>query len=733
MRTYWISTCACCVILAPPTWAQSLPADNPTAAAPGTTASPVNDNSGFGDIIVTAQKRSETAQSVPIAITAIGGDALEKARILDTQSLQAAVPSLNYASDSGFAMPFLRGVGSTITAPGAEASVATFVDGVYVANSQSLIMNLLGVDRIEVLAGPQGTLYGRNASGGAINVYTLTPKNEFEAAASLGYGKYDALEGNARVSGGVTDRLAVGLYVAGMRRDTYLNFGANRPQGQRTANKAWGVRAKAVWDPIDAVKLTGSIEHSYDYNVEGGVRNGQPDAIGVTLGGSSDIRNYLYLEDVPQFTRTKTTAAVLREEVDLDFAQLVGITAYRHLNSFTQTNLDGTDAPVAYVNSPVRSKQFSQEVQLVSRDDSKIKWIVGGYYFHDKSGFLPLSVRSAVLLPAPLIGYDFFSPLNTRSYALFAQASVPLLDRLSLTVGGRYTWDRKVKGDSRQDFLTSAGVAQSVPTPGAAASWSKFTPKISVEYKANDTLFYATYSQGYKSGLFTVSSADNTVVNPETLKSFEVGVKSDLFDRRLRVNLAAYRYTFSNLQVSVFKGGAAQAYENAAAAKAYGLEATVAGRLTSTTTLKFGASLEQSEYTSYLNAPFFVLSPLGNGNSSVSAKGNPLIRAPKFVGTAGIDQRIPLADGSEFQLSADVYHNSGFFWDPAQQRRQPSYDLVGASLGYTRADKQWRVNAWVKNLFDKYHANVSTITNFGTYNIDAEPRTFGVTLSWQTP
>ncbi|WP_313806730.1 TonB-dependent receptor [Sphingobium sp.] len=680
------------------------------------------------DIVVTAQRRSESAQDVPIAITAIGGEALGERRILDTQGLQLAVPSLNFGSDSGFAMPFLRGVGSTITAPGAEASVATFVDGVYVASSQGLIMNMLGVDRVEVLAGPQGTLYGRNASGGAINLYTLTPGQETEIEATLGYGNYDCKEASFRASGALTDRLSAGLYLAGSHGETFLNYASPRPAGQQTNNRAWGVRAKAVWNPIDSLKLTGSAEYTHDYNLGGANRNVQADALGITVGGSPIIEEYRLSSDIPQYRRTKTWTAILREEVDLQWAQLVGITGYRHTNSFTQTNLDGTDAPVAYVNSPVDSKQVSQEIQLLSKKASKLSWIVGGYYFHEDSGFLPLRVRSGILFPAPLVGYDFFSPIETTSYALFAQGTLMLTDRLGVTVGGRYTWDKKDKGASHQDLQTSAGPAAVLPSPSTSASWEKFTPKVTLEYKTDPALFYLTYSEGYKAGLFTTSSADNSPVNPETLKSFELGVKSDLFERRLRINLAAYRYRFNDLQVSVFTGGAAQVYQNAATAKAIGIEGSVLARMTDTTTLKLGASFEDSEYTNYLNAPFYTLTPAGNLDGSQSAKGKPLIRAPKFVGTAEIDQRVPMADGSELALNVNLYHNSGFNWDPSGQRKQAAYDLVGASIGYTSSDGRWNLSLWGKNLFDKYYANVSTITNFGSFAVDAERRTYGATL-----
>ncbi|OCC23742.1 hypothetical protein MB02_11345 [Croceicoccus estronivorus] len=701
-------------------------------ATPAWAQESTGESSPFGEIIVTAQKRAENVQAVPIAVTSIGSGDLETARVANTQNLQLAVPSLNYATNAGFAQPFLRGVGSDIGSPGAEASVATFVDGVYIVNNQGVITGLLGVDRVEVLAGPQGTLYGRNASGGAINVYTLTPRHEVEAAVTLTGGNYDRLEGSARVSGGITDTLAVGVYVAGTRRDTYLSYEPTLPPGQRTTNKSWAARFKAVWQPIDAIKLTGSIEHSYDYSVESVYRGIQPNAIGNTLGGDPTIEDYVIVSDIAQYRKATATTAILREEIDLGFADLVGITGYRKSKSTVQANLDGTNSPVAYVYSPIESRQFSQEVQLLSKPDSPVKWIVGAYYLHEKSGYTPLAVRSDLLLPPPLIGYDFFSPIRTRSFAVFAQGTVPLTDRLGLTVGGRYTWDRKAKDAGRQDLLAPDGsVAMSIPYPAVSKNWRKFTPKIGLEYQLDDALIYATYSQGYKSGLFTTSSADNTPVNPETLDSWEVGLKSDLFDRRLRLNVSAYYYKFKDLQVAIFEGGAAQTYRNAARARAYGVDVSMMAALTDTTTLKVGAALEHSEYKDFPTAGFFILTPTGNINGSRPADGNPLMRAPKFVGTVDLTQKIPLASGASIDLNANLYHNSGFNWDPAGALTQPAYDNVNLTASYITADKRWKISAWVTNLFDKQRFVTKSVTNFGTFAADDAPRMYGITASWQ--
>ncbi|CAN5193000.1 TonB-dependent receptor [soil metagenome] len=690
------------------------------------------------DIVVTAQKRAENVQDVPIAVTAITSETLQKSRALDTRTLQLSVPALSYGTSSGFAMPFLRGIGSSVQTPGTEPSVATFVDGVYVAANQGVLLSLLGVDRVEVLAGPQGTLYGRNASGGAINLYTLTPSQTVDAKATTTYGNYARLEASGYISGPITDRLSVGLYAAASRRDTYLDYDAS-PMGQSELNKSWGARLKAVWEPVDGVKFTGSVERLVQQNVDAANRNVQPDALGITLGGDPTIKNYTVVSDSVQYIKPKTTAAVLRTEIDLGFGDLVGVTSYRKLRSDVQSSIDGVDIPLAYVAAPIRSKQFSQEAQILSKPSSPIKWIAGLFYLHEKGGYDPLYVRSGILFAgAPFNSSDTFGSYDTKSYAAFAQVTVPLTESFSITTGGRYTEDHKRKLPT-VTALTLDGVSIGIPDtvfPGSKKSWSKFTPKVTLEYKIPDALFYATYSKGFKSGQFNVSQPlESAPVNPESLTDYEVGIKTELFDRRVRMNLAAYYYDFTGLQVMVLdpSGGVSAVLRNAANARAYGAEANITAAVTRNFVVNFSAAYEDSKYKRFDNAPFFIFSPAGNSQIlGVSAAGNDLIRAPKFVGTAGATYTVPLASGAKIDLHGDAYYNDGFFWDPSQQFRQSSYTLLNASVTYTAPSGRWYAQVWGTNLTNRHNfIDIAATAPFGTYASDDAPRMYGVTLNWR--
>lgn len=716
------------VVLVSPAWAQDIESTDQNKPA---------QRGGLQEIVVTAQKRAQNVQDVPIAVTAITGNALADQRVLDTRSLQQAVPTLQYGNAAGFALPFLRGIGSALQTPGTEPSVATFVDGVYVASNSATMMGLLGIDRVEVLAGPQGTLYGRNTSGGAINIYTLTPSQSTDAQVKLTYGNYDRIEASGYASGPLTDNLVVGIYATAGRRDTYYHFDP-RPADQSLQNSFHAVRVKAVWDPTEAIRFTGSYEYSQEKTVDTAFRNAQPGSMGVTLfGGDPKTEEYLINVDAVNLSQPRSHSLMLREEFDLGFADLVGITGYRHLDKPTGTDLDGTTAPLVSVFATNFSRQFTQEVQLLSKPGGPLEWIAGLYYFYERAGYAGLQVRSDILFEGAFNRATTDGDLLARSYAAFAQGTVTLADGLRLTVGGRYTRDKKEKEDAIVSYSidgTPVGIPPDV-VPGAKKSWSKFTPRVTLEYKINDTLLYATYSKGFKSGQFNASdAADRTAVDPESLTDYEVGLKTDLFDRRLRINAAAYYYDFTNLQVQVLDptgGGVAARLQNAAKARAYGVEATVTAALTDALTINASAAWEDSKYTNFQNAPFVVFSPTGNSQIPLPATGNDLIYAPKFVGSFGATYKVDLGAGS-LDLHGDVYYNDGYAFTVHRQFMQPSYTLVNASVTYHLPGDQLSLQAWGTNLTNAHRfAERALSVPFGAYQADDAPRMYGVTLTWK--
>jgi iron complex outermembrane recepter protein len=289
------------------------------------------------EVVVYAQKRSENLQQVPIALTAVTAESLARSGVSTTQDLAFVAPSLVYSRTGAYAQPYLRGVGSELTNANADPSVTTYVDGVVVSTTAGLIQELLGVERVEVSAGPQGTLNGRNATAGAISIYTLTPSHTPQAEVKASYGNYDSKEFSGFLSGGLSESLALGVYAGFADRDSYLTQLGNplRPSSERN----WGGRLKAVYTPDDAIKLTGSVEYTETKSMEAGAfRNAQNPNLGVTLGIPNAVQPPYVVNNGPNansgFAAVNNTvfASTLREEVDFGWARLLGITGYRNLS-----------------------------------------------------------------------------------------------------------------------------------------------------------------------------------------------------------------------------------------------------------------------------------------------------------------------------------------------------------------------------------------------------------------
>lgn len=706
------------------------------------------------EVVVTAQRRTENLQDVPIAVQAVTAAGLEANGIQNTRDVQFTVPSLVYGHGSVFAQPYLRGIGTDLTAPNADPSVATYRDGVYIASTTGVVQQLLGVDRIEVLLGPQGTLYGRNATGGAINVYSLTPTSELEAEVKATYGNYDRKELSGRLSGG-TDTFAAGVYFAFSERDTYLTK-MNPAVNDRNFEKSAAARLKAVWTPTDAIKITGLWERARHKGIESTVlRNIQPNALGYALGAPTTIKNYHYDSDVIQPNSPGHVFWYVRGDVDLGFAQFVSLTARNNLLAGrSQDDVDGTRAQIASsIAWPIRSKHWSQEFQLLAPADSKIQWITGAYYFFEHSAFDDVAtLLGPILTGGPAGGAWRDSHVKTTSFAGFAQATVPLdfiNENLRLTAGARYTVDKKkldstgyfalgyyCELDQRNCFTPVPGTF--APFPHQEKKWKKFTPKITLDYKFDDTMIYGTYSVGYKGGAFNVSTPSLLgPVNPETLKSWEIGSKSQFMGGRIRLNTAAYLYKFKNVQVQRVDVGAggATTWQNAAAATAKGIEVNFQARAHEYLTLNAAVAWAHGKYDDFTGAASVIINPAAppspNAAAIFNASGNRMIRMPDWTITGGAAFEYPMANGAKVNATANIYYNDGFFWEPTNRFKQKSYTLINATVGYTFPGEKITLSAWGRNIGNSYYNNFHLLVPFGTLVNDGEPRMYGVTATFK--
>ena len=697
---------------------------------------------GLDEIVVVAQKRSENLQDVPVAITAISASSLQQNRIETTKDIQFLAPALLYNQAGDNAQPFLRGIGSDLVGPNLDASVATYIDGVYISNNAGTVTGLLGVDQVEVLEGPQGTLFGRNAVGGAISVYTMTPHDTPEASLTTTFGDYARTQLTGYASGQIAPTLDAGIYFAYDRRQSFEHI-LNPDDPQHEAQG--GVRVKFVWTPLDGIKLTGSAEFTRTASFEAAaLRNIQTDALGYDVGGRQIIAPYTYDDALRQFYNAKTQAYTLREEVDVGFANLVGISGYRYLNVDTGNDLDGTNAGLLTDTATDNSRQLSQELQLLSKPGSYITWIGGLYGFGENTGYFPTAIISNLIYGPGVLANVTTAQVTTRSYAAFGQATIPLTfitDGLSLTLGERYTRDQK-------KFTASSFNSSGNGYPGSplalvgsptiydpqSASWSRFTPKITIQDKIGSTLLYATYSQGFKGGAYNIATpSDSAPVAPERLYAYEIGSKSEFAEGRVRLNTSVYHYDFKDLQVSIINdiASGATSLQNAGAGKAYGGEIALTVAPVQGLTFDSSLSMEHTEYTSFHNAASFDITPGGNTPVVIDATGNQIERAPKFVFNLGGDYRYPLPNGATLDTGMKWYHNSGFFWEPTDRFRQSPYSVVNLSTTYAFPGDHFSITGWVTNLTNQYYQTALLLVPVSVDLKDAEPRMYGVSFKWK--
>jgi len=422
----------------------------------------------------------------------------------------------------------------------------------------------------------------------------------------------------------------------------------------------------------------------------------------------------------------------------LGWANLLGISDYRSTVNPSGADFDTTPVPLIAVGARIDEHQWSQELQLLSKASSSIQWIAGLYEFFDKAGYDPLfSSSGGIAFPPPMdISYSS-AVADSQSSAIFGQATFPLTvlaDGLRVTAGGRYTVDKKTFLGGSQVSLTSddAIAFPTVDYPGGQSkTWKEFTPKLGIDYRLDETLLYATYSKGFKSGTFNLTTpAAPGPVNPETLVAYEIGSKSDFFANRLRINTSLYDYNFKNRQEQI-QEPASVILLNAANAKAYGAELTIEGLATSGLTLSAALAYEHSWYSSFPNSAGFQPGAVGNTAVVIDATGDVLQRAPEFTASLGAKYDFGFNKFGKFDANLGWYHNSGFYWEPGSVYRQSAYSLLNGAVNFTTLDDHWKIALWGTNLTNTFYEMIVDPVAFGTEAVDAPPRMYGVTFKYR--
>jgi iron complex outermembrane receptor protein len=688
-------------------------------------------------IVVTAQRRSETLQNVALAVAAFDGDALLDIGVTDAMQLQTVVPSLTYLATGFMAQPYLRGIGSRQSNVGLEPSVATYIDDRYVARPFAAMFDMLDVERIEVLKGPQAALYGRNAAAGVIRAITKDPDDGAVEIAGKA-GNYAARRLAMRAGGPLSDRWSGQISAAIDRRD---GFATNLvPGGRASADDLdrQAYRGKLHWAPTDNVraKLGVSWWNYTDWTGRDLTAAGVPEANrGAALyGGVTSYRRDEFASALTGDNDLREAAADLRFDIALGDLQLASVTTYAETR-FEQTfDVDASSIALTDLVATEPSDTWTQDVQLLSPEDASFPWMAGLQLYRQDASNLYVFPDTVSAQPAFPEGTDISNGLQeviTEAYALFAQVEYPFQERWTATFGGRWTRERK---SATLEAVPSA--VTNAPTPYAdTRGWDDFTPRLAIEYRGGFGLAYASLSRGFKSGGYNYPASLNPVLNPETIDSFEVGIKTDLARGRVGVRSALFFYDVEDLQVS--RGGAGQfiTTENAANATARGLEIDMSAAVTPRMSLEAGIALVDSQYTDYvagvlvpLPVPPFGSAPLAGG---LDVQGRSLLRSPDRAAYVGLRYEAALARGARIPVSIAYSYKDDYYFDfspvPATEwLKQDAYGVLNARVAYSSAGDGWEVGVWGTNLTDATYYEDAVLQSASSRVSYADPRAYGV-------
>ena len=583
----------------------------PAVQAPGAPAiaPAVDSSSQLQEVVVTAQRRSERLQQVPIAVTAVTAAELVASGVTDTTRLNTVAPGLNLRSSFGSLLPSIRGVGTSSNV--VENPVGFYVDGVYYPNQRDALRDLLDISQVAVLKGPQGTLFGRNSTAGVIQITTRAPTQDFHGDASAELDNYETGKATVYVTGGITDRLAGSLAAEYLTQGEGWGHDYGTGADSYKLEHQWALRGKLLFKPREGTEMTLILDYQ-DRLIRGSSYQPAP-GTQFSYPGVGPLENqYDTYSGVNSQNAFRGGGVSLNIEQQLPFAKLVSITSYRR--GVGQTRFDDSGVKTPYFifdSSDNPNEDYTQEIQLVS-PKAKFNWVTGVYYFHSSLATLPTTREfSGFLAPLPTSAFqtNTFGTEVAESVAPFAQADYEILPQTKLTFGARYTYeDRNFNGRLVANLKNGA---MPVTTRTGDIRIYKTTVRAALDHQFTDNILgYLSYNTGIKSGGFNVLNITNPAYLPEELTAYEAGLKTEFFDKRARINLAGFYYDYNNIQVIQFTNGV-QSIVNGAGAEVYGLDVDYAYEITRGLRVSGGFEVEHAEFTSFPGAVFSTPKPTG--------------------------------------------------------------------------------------------------------------------------
>lgn len=680
------------------------------------------------EITVTAQRKAQNLQSVPIAVSAFGEEAMERGNMLDIEDVSAMTPGFSLSTYNPVTpQPYIRGVGTNSSSVGDDASVGVFIDEVYAGRAGGYRADMFDVQRVEVLRGPQGSLYGRNVAGGAINVITNNPTDTFESKIKVTGGNYDLREVRGMVSGPLSDNVNGRLAVSSRKRDGWIE---NVSNGHELANQDnTSVRGKLDFALGDNTDVLLSADYAEDDLVGSGARSivGYGEVFGVEHATENRPDKVdLFVDGYAEREMGGVSAKVTHAMGDMD---LVSITAYRSQDYAFNDDLMGrylAAAGAAMTNDATEeSSQFTQELRLQSVAAEKLEWTTGLYFFRedvDRVESFDSSLTYALMGAEGMSSRPVWDASNeTTSYAVFGETTYHFSPSWSASFGGRYTYDEKDFSSSATGGPDLFGFLAENYDVAAKENWKKFTPKATLTYTSDDAdIVYVTVSEGYKAGGFNgiAATAQGATVafDPENATNYELGFKSDLLDRRVRLNGAVFFLDYSDLQSFTVDLESGQVKTATGDAEVKGLELEATAYLTEGLRAGLNYGYTDSEYVSFDSRPEVV--------------GNQLARTPEQMVSANINYEWALANGSAINFNANAMYQDEVYFSVGNEEAasDDARTLVNANIAWNNFEGL-KVALWGKNLTDEaYVAHAFEQSGMGLA-IQGEPLTWGVSVT----
>jgi iron complex outermembrane receptor protein len=747
--------------------ALAAPAHAQTARTAEAAAVDTADAAELGEVVVTARRTEERAQDVPIPLSVVGGERLEDTGAYTLADLQNQVPSLvAFNANPRNSAVGIRGIGVSTASDGLDTSVGVYVDGVYLGRPGMALTDLIDIQQVEVLRGPQGTLFGRNTSAGVLNITTRKPTFDPSLTAELSVGDHAYNQARVSVNGPIVEGLLAGRLTAfNTHRDGVFD-NLTTGVGANSIGRS-GVRGQLLFTPAPQVDVRLIAEYADEDDtccvsvITAVLPPTTSAAVGRTLTafnqlGYTPLASDNSVGNAPQNMRTDSKAISAEVNWDLGFADLTGIAAWRYWHFDPLQDSDGTSLDIIQKNAAItRDWQWTQEVRLASKP-GRFEWQAGAYYFRqllkdhfilnqfgsDAGAFYTAFNRlTNPAAPAVVIapGSQYIGDTRARSdsWAVFGQANYELTDRLTFTGGLRYTHDKRhgiTVTSTRGAPYGPTSIPFNYDVEVKGGEWSYLA---SLAYKVtDDVLAYGSFSTGHKAAGLNLNAAVTAgsplVLKPETVENWEMGLKTTLFDNRVTFNVSAFWADLSGLQANISpSNGARQYLANVGDIRSKGIEVDAALEPFDGLTASLSGSYNDVTYASYPNAPCAV-----GVAAPCDLTGKRVFQAPKWVANAQVRYEFDWNDRVRPYAQGQVAYRSAVFGqvDNSPFSRIDGYAVTNARIGAEFGEGRYDISLWVNNLFDKAYFNTlgsSAIVGAAVYAFSGQlgpPRTFGATL-----